>query len=191
MREERHKRTTKSEKALRPQKAPPPKKKTHRPALPAAAVDGLLLDRRGRDGVDDLGCFFLIVGVERRSAKNIEKATRGQIGRVLRPQSAEESTAALNFYIRGIERTFLRFSNKQKAEWRNTYFAASSEANCNCALRKKTREGKKSHDDESITFGEALSTVLLICAPSAARAMTQLRRGATESGERSARAFMV
>ena len=38
--------------------SPPPKKKTHRPALPAAAVDGLLLDRRGRDGVDDLGCFF-------------------------------------------------------------------------------------------------------------------------------------
>ena len=57
MREERHKRTTKNEKALRPQKAPS-QKKTHRPALPAAAVDGLLLDRRGRDGVDDLGCFF-------------------------------------------------------------------------------------------------------------------------------------
>lgn len=137
MREERHKRTTKSEKALRPQKAPPPKKNSpsrssssgsRRPASRSSRSR-----RCGRPGV----FFFLIVGVERRSAKNIEKATRGQIGRVLRPQSAEESTAALNFYIRGIERTFLRFSNKQKAEWLNTYFAASSEANCNCALRKK------------------------------------------------------
>lgn len=32
---------------------------SHRPALPAAAVDGLLLDLRGGDGVDDLLVDFV------------------------------------------------------------------------------------------------------------------------------------
>ena len=174
--------------------------KTHRPALPATAVDGLLLDRRGRDGVDDL-----LVGVERRERERERRVSeKGQKKKknawTDRPRSSPGECEG--------ERRCSRFLHQKLCAdaWslikeKNCVF---EKKNCvfergECASRKKKLEKGRSttkdpdggDEGESITLGEALSTVLLICAPSEARAMTLLRRGATASGDRRVRAFIV